>query len=155
MTIRRRMILSASIIVAAAYLGYASEQLVRRADLPAAVQKTAQEQSKGAVIKRYVKDNEDGQLEYEVQMIVDGHSKDVSIAPDGKLLEVEEQVKLDLLPATVRQSLQKKAGKGTITKVESITKKGQIVAYEAQVRTEGKHSEIQVGPDGQALQHEE
>jgi len=155
MITRKTVVFCATIIVASSALGYASEQPVRLADLPAAVQKTAQEQSKGAVIKRYVKDSEGGQLEYEVQMTIDGHSKDVTIAPDGKLLEVEEQVKLDTLPAAVRQGLQKKEGQGAITKVESITKKGKLVAYEAQVRTAGGHSEIQVGPDGQALQHEE
>jgi hypothetical protein len=135
--------------------GYASEQTIRQTELPTAVKKTAAEQSKGATIKRFVKDNEDGRLEYEMEMTVDGHSKDVSIAPDGRLLEVEEQVALESLPGNVRQGLQTKAGHGTITKVESITKHNKIVAYEAQVRTAGKHSEIQVGPDGKPLDHEE
>ena len=134
---------------------YAAEKPVPRAELPAAVQKTADAQSKGAVVNRYVKDNEDGQLEYEVEMTVNGHSKDVAIAPDGRLLEVEEQVEVNQLPPAVRQGLKDRAGKGTITKIESITKKGKIVAYEAQVRTNGRHSEIQVGPNGQPLSHEE
>ncbi len=155
MITRKTMAFCATIIAASAALSYASEQPIRLADLPAAVQNTAHEQSKGAVIKRYVKDNEDGKLEYEVEMTIDGHSKDITIAPDGDLLEVEEQVNLHALPAAVRQGLQEKAGQGAITKVESITKKGQLVAYEAQVRTAGRHSEIQLGPDGQALQHEE
>jgi hypothetical protein len=41
-----------------------------------------------------------------------------------------------------------KAGSGKSTKVESITKQGKLVAFEAQVRTDGKCSEVQVGPDG-------
>lgn len=155
MITRKNMVFCATILIASAPVSYASEHALRLADVPAAVQKTAQEQSKGAAIKRYVKDNEDGKLEYEVEMTVDGHSKDLTIAPDGKLLEVEEQVNLDALPAAVRDGIQKKAGKATVTKVESITKNDKLVAYEAQVRTAGKHSEIQVGPDGQALQHEE
>ncbi len=155
MITRKNAAICATFLVALAAASYAAERAVRFAELPVAVQKTAQEQRKGAVIKRYVKDNEDGKPEYEVEMTIDGHSKDVSIAPDGKLLEVEEQVKLDALPAAVRQGLEKKASKGTIGKVESITKNGQVVAYEAQVRTAGKHSEIQVGHDGQTLQHEE
>ena len=88
-------------------------------------------------------------------MVVNGHSKDVSIAPDGRLLEIEEQVELSQLPPGVRDGLQNKAGKGTITKVELITKNGKVVAYEAQVRTSGRHSEIQVGPNGEPLSHEE
>ena len=62
---------------------------------------------------------------------------------------------LETLPAEVRQGLQGKAGRGTIAKVESITKSGKVVAYEAQVRTASRHKEIQDGPDGKALDHEE
>jgi hypothetical protein len=39
--------------------------------------------------------------------------------------------------------------------VESLTKHGTLVAYEAQVLNKGKKSEIQVGPDGKPLAHEE
>ena len=39
-------------------------------------------------------------------------------------------------------------------KMESITKHGELVAYEAQTSTDGK-SEVQLGPDGKALDHEE
>ncbi len=87
-----------------------------------------------------------------MEMTVDGHSKDVSIARDGTVFEVEDHVLLDVLPT---EDLRAKAGSGTITKVESITKSGKVVAYEARVRTAGVHREVQVGPDGKALDHEE
>ena len=148
-------ILASTCCIALGTLAYAAEKPIPREKLPAAVQKTADEQSKGATIKRFVKDNEDGHLEYEMEMTVDGHSKDVSMAPDGRLLEIEEQVALESLPENVREGLKTRAGHGTITKVESITKHDKVVAYEAQVRTGGKHSEIQVGPDGKPLDHEE
>jgi hypothetical protein len=119
------------------------------------MQKTAQEQNKGAIVKGYTQDTENGQLEYEVEMAINGHSKDVSIGKDGSVLEIEEQVEMNTLSASVQSGLKDKAGKGTITKIESITKKGMVVAYETQVRTMGKHSEIQVGPDGKPLDHEE
>jgi len=51
--------------------------------------------------------------------------------------------------------LQAGAGGGKITKVESITQHGSIVAYEAQVRTGKKRSELQVGPDGRPLAQQE
>lgn len=136
-------------------LSYGAEKKISQSELPASVQKTAQEQSRGATIKGYSKDSENGQVEYEVEMIADGHSKDVSIAPDGRVLEIEEQVQLNALPAFVQQALKKKAGSGKITKVESLMKGGKLVAYEAQVKRDGKHKEIQVGPDGNTLDHEE
>jgi hypothetical protein len=51
--------------------------------------------------------------------------------------------------------LQAKAGDGKLVKVESLTRNGKCVAYEAQVVTDGKRSELQVGPDGRLLDHEE
>ncbi len=134
---------------------WAAEKKISQANLPKAVQKTALEQSHGATVKGYSQDRENGKLEYEVEMIVNGHSKDVTIAPDGSLLEVEEQVEMGSLPAAVQAGLNDKARKGSITKIESITKHGSIVAYEAQVKTMNRHSEVQVGPDGKALNHEE
>lgn len=142
-------------VLALAASTIAQEKRIKRADLPAPVQKSADEQSKGATIRGYTSETEEGQLEYEVEMIVDGHTKDVSIDPRGNVLEVEEQVTFDKLPTEVRGGLQKKAGGGKITKVESIVKKRKLVAYEAQVLTNGKRSEVQVGPDGKPLDHEE
>lgn len=142
-------------ILALAAGAIAQEKRIKRTELPAPVQKTADEQSKGATVRGYKSETEEGQLEYEVEMIVDDHTKDVSIDPSGNVLEVEEQVAFDKLPAEVRGGLQRKAGSGKITKVESIVKKGKLAAYEAQVLTNGKRSEIQVGPDGRPLNHEE
>lgn len=138
-----------------ASIAHAAEKRLSRQQLPEAVARTADEQSKGATVRDYTTDVENGQREYEVEMISNGHSKDVTIASDGHLIEIEEEVDLNSLPARVISALRSKAGRGEISRVESITKKGAIVAYEAQVRTAGRHSEIQVGPDGQPLTHEE
>jgi hypothetical protein len=133
----------------------AQEKKIRRSDLPPAVEKTVVEQSKGATIRGFNEEKENGQTTYEAEMIVNGHTKDVQMDATGTVIEVEEQVNLETLPQRVKDALQTKAGKGKITKVESITKKDKLVAYEAQVLTEGKKSEIQVGPDGAPLAHEE
>lgn len=151
----RRTIFVAACCVGVSTWGHAAEKTISRSELPPAVKKMLNVQSKGATIRRFTEDNESGQLEYEAEMITNGHSKDITIAPDGRLLEIEEQVGLDELPAAVRAALKAKAGKGMIAKVESITKQGRIVAYEAQVFTQGRHSEIQVGPHGEHLLHEE
>lgn len=135
--------------------GHAAEKKISKSALPPPVAKTADEQSSGATVRGYSRDTENGRVEYEVEMTLNGHSKDVTIGTDGRVMEVEEQVEMGALPATVQTGLQQKAGKGNITKIESITKHEAVVAYEAQVMTEGKHKEIQVGPNGQTLDHEE
>ena len=131
------------------------EKKIERPDLPAAVEKTVAAQSKGATIRGFSKEMEKGKTTYEVQMTVNGHTKDLAIDESGVVIEVEEQVALEALPTEARIGLQARAGKGRITKVESITKKDRLVAYEAQVDTDGKKSEVQVGADGKPLDHEE
>ncbi len=133
----------------------AQEKKIKRSDLPPAVEKTVAAQSEGATIRGFSTEKENGQTFYEAEMTVNGHSKDVLIAADGTVAEVEEQVTLDSLAAEVKAGLQARAGKGKILKVESITKKGKLFAYEAKVETNGKKSEVQVGPDGKPLDHEE
>jgi len=88
-------------------------------------------------------------------MIVDGHTKDIQIAEDGTLNEIEEEVQMDSLPSELQARLKAKARGATITKVESLTKHGAIVAYEAATLKGSKTGEIQVGPDGKNLAHSE
>ena len=136
-------------------MAVAQEKQIKRSDLPPAVEKTVVAQSKGATIRGFSEEKEDGQIHYEVELTVDGHSKDVLMDTNGTIIEVEEQVAMDSLPAPVRDGLQAKAGKGKLLKVESITKHDKLVAYEAQVMTGGKKSEVQINPDGKSLDHEE
>lgn len=133
----------------------AQEKKIKRSDLPSAVEKTVAEVSKGATIKGFNEEKEAGKTSYEVEMVVNGHTKDVQIDPTGTVTEVEEEVAIDSLSADVKAGLAAKAGAGKISKVESLTKNGKLVAYEAQVESAGKKSEIQVGPDGKPLDHEE
>jgi len=133
----------------------AQEKKIKRADLPPAVEKTVAAQSAGATIRGFSTEKENGQTLYEAELTVNGHSKDISMTADGSIVEIEEQVSLDSLPAEVKAGLQAKAGTGKILKVESITKKDKLVAYEAKVEANGKKTEIQVGPDGKPLNHEE
>jgi hypothetical protein len=133
----------------------AQEKKLKRSDLPPAVEKTVAAQSASATIKGFSTEKENGQTLYEAELIVNGHTKDISMTADGAIVEIEEQVTMDSLSPEVKTGLQAKAGAGKIMKVESLTKKDKLVAYEAQVVTNGKKSEVQVGPDGKPLDHEE
>ncbi|WP_353068475.1 hypothetical protein RBB75_14360 [Tunturibacter empetritectus] len=126
-----------------------------RSQLPPAVEKTVQAQSQGATIKRFVTEREDGKTVYEAEMIVDGHTKDIHIAKDGTLNEIEEEVAIDSLPPDVQAALRKKAAGTDITKVESLTKQGTLVAYEAATLKGHHKGEVQVGPTGKQLAHPE
>ena len=75
-------------------------------------------------------------------------SKDIVIDPNGAVVEIEEQVAIDSLPAAVKDGLQAKVGDGKILKVESLTKKNKLVAYKRSMQSAGKKKKKSVGPDG-------
>lgn len=146
---------SKAILLAAAFLlagfAVAQEKKVKRSDLPPAVEKTVASESAGATVKGFAKETEKEQTYYEAEIIVNGHTKDILIDTNGGIVEVEEEIAIDLLPAKVKAGLQAQAGPGKLVRVESITKQNKLVAYEAQVEKDGKKSEVQVGPRGEPL----
>ena len=139
----------------ASALLHAQEKTLTRAQLPAAVEKTVAAESKGATIQGFSTEVEDGKTLYEAALKINGHNRNLIIDKNGSVLEVEDEVAMASLPPAVQAGLQKAAGTGKISIVESLTKKGKLVAYEATVKTGTKTSEVQVGPDGKKLAHEE
>src|ERR1700694_6039500 len=59
-------------------------------DLPASVQKTVHENLKGGEIKSIGKEKEDGIEQYEIETLLNGKGRDFNVAPDGRLLVIEE-----------------------------------------------------------------
>ena len=133
----------------------AAEVRIARSALPAAVERAVAANSAGATIRGFSRETDKGQTVYETEMTVNGHSKDLVVDANGTVMEIEEQVMMASLSPAVQSGLKAKAGRGRIIKIESLTKGGRLVAYEAQVRTGRRYSEIQVGPDGGTLAHEE
>jgi hypothetical protein len=143
------------LVLGAMAVAVAQERKITRSELPAAVAETVDRETKGATIKGFATEREHGQTMYEAETVVNGRTRDIEIAQDGRVTEIEEEVDMASLPAKVQQALSAKAAGGRITKVESLTKGGKLVAYEAAMVKNGRRSEFQVGPTGGALAHEE
>lgn len=122
---------------------FGSDKPIKMKDLPPAVQKAAHEQTKGAELKGLSKEVENGKTFYEVETVVNDHGRDLLLDKTGTLVEVEEEVALDSIPAPVKSAIAKKAAGGKITKVEMITK-GPSVSYEAAITKTGKKLEVAV-----------
>jgi hypothetical protein len=156
MTVSRAIaVAAATMLFSVLAIAQEREQKIKRSDLPPAVEKAVVEQSKGATIRGFSQEKENGQTFYEAELRVNRHSKDILMSIDGTVVEVEEQIASESLSPAVLEGLQAKAGNGKLVKVETLTKNGKLVAYEAKVLTKGKKSEVQVGPDGKPLDHEE
>ncbi len=126
------------------------EQKIKMKDLPAAVQQAIKEQSKGTVARGLSTEMDNGQRVYEAEIKVDGHSRDITFDANGHIVSVEEETTLEKIPAAARLAIQKAAGKGKIGEVETVTAGG-VTAYEAQLKIDGKKSEVKVDASGKAV----
>ncbi|HEY4084871.1 MAG TPA: hypothetical protein VGM43_02985 [Bryobacteraceae bacterium] len=121
---------------------------VKLESLPPAVQAAVKEQTKNATLVGLSTEKEKGKTTYEVETTVNGKSRDLVLDKTGAILETEDQVELNAIPAAAQAALRKRAGTGTITKVEKLTA-GSSVSYEAAIKTKGgKTIEASVNADG-------
>ena len=118
-------------------------------DLPAAVQKTVEDNLKGGDIKNIAKEKEDGVEQYEVESVLNGKSRDFNVDAKGNLLLVEVATTMDAIPAAAKASILKKVADGKLAEVETFTKTDQPVMYEAAYTDKkGKKHEVLVKADG-------
>ncbi len=129
---------------------WAQDRPVKMADLPAPVRQAVQAQlAQGATLRGLSTDREGGAREYEAELTVNGHHRDLAMNPRGAILEAEDTVALGSLPAAARAAL---ARQGRVLSVEAVSAHGKFVAYEAVVRlASGKHREVRVDRQGRSV----
>ncbi len=125
----------------------AAEKKVKMSELPPAVQQTVKEQTKNATLVGLSKETEGGKTTYEAETKVNGRTRDIEIDAAGVVIDIEEEVPLDSIPAAAKAAIEKQVAGGKIRKVETVTK-GNTLTYEAAVTINGKKSEIAVAADG-------
>jgi hypothetical protein len=79
--------------------------------------------------------------------MVDGKSRDLTLDDKGTVVEVEQEVGIDSLPAAARAAIEKQTAGGKIVKVETVTR-GAAVTYEASYTKSGRTRELGVKADG-------
>jgi len=65
------------------------EELVSIDQVPAAVKATILKEAQGGTIKEIERENEDGRIIYEAEVIIDGQEVEIEVAADGTLLSKE------------------------------------------------------------------
>ncbi len=144
------MKIATTIAIAAAWsaVRLPAETKLKLENLPAAVQATVKEQTKGATINRIDSETEHGKTVYEIETMLNGKSRDLEIDRSGAVLETEDEVDIDSIPAAARNAIRRKAAGGAINKVEKLVA-GSNTAYEAGITSKaGKKSEVVVNADG-------
>ena len=115
---------------------------------PAAVRATIEAETKNATLKAVSKETEKGKVQYEVETVVNGKSRDLLVDPAGKVIEVEEEIAVDAAPAPVQEALKTH---GKVLKLETVTR-GPTVTYEAAVQGKnGKKSSVALDAAGKPV----
>ncbi|HEY1964796.1 MAG TPA: PepSY domain-containing protein [Acidobacteriaceae bacterium] len=136
-------------LVAAAGLPSAhAESHVPCHTLPDAVLSHAKAEAGGATIRSCVKEKEDGKLTYEVETVKDGKSRDLLLDASGSVVEVEQEVTPDSLPAAVADAIAKAAHGGKVGRIESVTRGDAIANYETTITSRGQRREVAFTPQG-------
>jgi len=130
----------------------AEEKKIKQSNLPAAVQKTAGENSTGATVTGYTSDKVDGALVYQMNLMADGRARGIVMDADGTVVSVEQEVAWAELPETVQKDFTGVQGKGKFGALSTISKDGKIVAYEGILIKNGERNTVRVKPHAAALE---
>ena len=150
MTRRRRDAEIIAALLVAAGAASAFEKKVRMQDLPPAVQKAVEEQSKGATLAGLSKEVENGATMYEAELKVGERTKDVTFDANGQVIITEEEISIDSIPAPAREAIQKTVGKRKLLLVETVSERGRTF-YEAHYKSGLFTKELKVDGAGKRV----
>jgi len=141
--------------------------------VPAAVKAAILAQAGTGTIEEVELGNENGQVIYEADVIIDGQEVEIKVAPDGTLVakdgqddegddegdaeeaddednEQEEQVSLADVPEAVKATILKEAAVAEIKEIEKEAEDGRTI-YSAEVLINGQKVDFEIAPDGTLL----
>ncbi|MGH8048952.1 MAG: hypothetical protein ACREKL_17055 [Chthoniobacterales bacterium] len=100
--------------------------------LPAAVAKAFTAAAGDAKLKEVTSNDDNGTPAFEAVWFSDEHRHQLTVAATGRVIALEEQLKLEEVPAGARAAITKEAGDKKIGKIEKVTEAGKV-CYEATV----------------------
>jgi uncharacterized membrane protein YkoI len=122
--------------------------------VPQAVLKAVKDKFKGAELVSAATEKDEGKLIYEIVIKHEGHSIDVSVTPDGKIVSAEKTIAVKDLPKEVAEALDSKYARAKIKRVEEIAE-GDKVSYEVLLVTADNQTvEVVFDPKGKVVKEE-
>jgi len=109
---------------------------------------------KGELVEA-TKEKEDGKTLFEVIVKIGESKIEVVLTEKGEIVEVEKPIDVKDLPKAVKEAIDAKYPKATLSEAEEVTK-AEKIQYEVVVKTaEGKTLELTLDPAGKILETEE
>jgi len=148
------------ICVIACVVTYAGKDEQKKPCLPLAVKTALDALYPNAEIEE-VEVKKEGLKVYEVELEQNGQEVEVTLTPDGTLVEVETEMTVQGLPEPVAKAIEKAAEGATVKEVSkevtyAVVKLVKLeqpqTSYEAELSREGAKCEIEVAADGTILE---
>lgn len=156
---KRTLLIVFALAVVAAFLafGQSDEKIITKKEVPQAILNAIKKAYPEAKVDHYSVEKEEGKKIYEIGFEQKGRKYEVTYAADGALVEVEETIQADELPAKVKATMEKVFPKYELKVIEKIAEEGKTV-YEAKVFVDesGKKTlyELLFSADGKLLKKE-
>ncbi len=156
---RKSLLLSLAVVLGAACAS-ASPQAANasRASLeacPGPVTLTIAQKFPDGLITACKAEHEDGHDQFEVKLTDKiGAKSEADVAPDGTILQIEQIIPLDKVPAAVMAALRAKYPGMTPTRAEQQTRPGHPSTYELAFPDGGQAKEATFGEDGSFVSQE-
>lgn len=100
-----------------------------------------------ATILNVSREPQDGKIVYEIESRDGSMRRDLLYALDGQVIEIEEMLPADSVPAAVRAALERDVKGATLVSAERVTR-GDVVLYEVQARRNGRTQALTYDPAG-------
>ena len=119
--------------------------------LPGPVQQTIEAQLKTAKPETITQEEDDDYVLYEAAQTVDGRLKEIKVAENGQIVELEESIPTSDLPAAVVEKIKKRATKAEIKEARRVV----VYSYEVEISNDDRTKEIKVYGNGQQIENED
>ncbi len=126
---------------------------VKLEDVPSAAQAVIQSHTSGGTIEKITCEKEEGKHFYKVEYKKDGREFELQVDDDGKVLEVEEFMKMEELPPAVQETVKAESAGAEIKELVLETEGGKTF-YEVEFEKDGKEYEVKIAEDGTVLKRE-
>ena len=154
------VVMAVFVVVVVCMVTYAGKHDHKKLCLPAAVKAAIEALYPQAEIEE-AEVEEEGVKVYEVELEQNGQEVELTVAPDGTLVEVETEMDLEGLPKLVAEAIAKAAKGATVKEVSNevtyaVVKLVKLdepeTSYEAELSKDGAECEIEVAADGTILE---
>ncbi|MHC4477280.1 MAG: PepSY-like domain-containing protein [Planctomycetota bacterium] len=146
-----RLLLSGILLVGLGSSGARGGEDISLSEAPQAVRAAIERELKGFEIDDLERDKDDGRIVYEVDAENDDRELKLKIAENGTLLEREEEIDDDDLPAEVLSAVKKSVGDIDFDDIEKRYRHGRKTYYKIEGETDDFDVDLEIAEDGTIL----